>query len=113
MRVIIYKDTQKSAYIQNIYWVYVDYISWLSYERTFSVPSLLLDVFFGLTFRELTPIVVREYNILKYEIHVLITEEGWHDYHRSYHKQDATEKHHNTLGDVALVVVHLDVYLQS
>lgn len=35
----IYKDNQKSAYIQNIYWVYADYIRQLSYERTFSVPS--------------------------------------------------------------------------
>ena len=69
--------------------------------------------FFCLTFRELTPIVVREYNILKNEIHVLITKEGWHDNHRSYHEQDATCKHHNALGDVALVVVHLDIYLQG
>ena len=36
----IYKDNQKSAYIQNIYWVYADYIRQLSYERTFSVPSI-------------------------------------------------------------------------
>lgn len=35
----IYKDNQKSAYIQNIYWVYADYIRQLFYERTFSVPS--------------------------------------------------------------------------
>lgn len=42
----IYKDNQKSAYIQNIYWVYADYIRQLSYERTFSVPSSLAVVFF-------------------------------------------------------------------
>ncbi|MCM1808638.1 hypothetical protein NCZ33_19230, partial [Bacteroides ovatus] len=42
----IYKDNQKSAYIQNIYWVYADYIRQLSYERTFSVPSILGWVFF-------------------------------------------------------------------
>lgn len=36
----IYKDTQKSAYIQNVYWVYADYIRQLFYERTFSVPSI-------------------------------------------------------------------------
>ena len=57
--------------------------------------------------------MVREYNILKNEIHVLITEEGWHDNHRSYHEEDATCKHQDALGDVALVVVHLDVYLQG
>lgn len=42
----IYKDNQKSAYIQNIYWVYADYIRQLSYERTFSVPSRSEDDFF-------------------------------------------------------------------
>ena len=41
----IYKDNQKSAYIQNIYWVYADYIRQLSYERTFSVPSYAGGVF--------------------------------------------------------------------
>ena len=37
---------QKSAYIQNLYWVYADYISRLSYERTFSVPSRNVAAFF-------------------------------------------------------------------
>ncbi|MCM1643091.1 hypothetical protein, partial [Bacteroides ovatus] len=41
----IYKDNQKSAYIQNIYWVYADYIRQLSYERTFSVPSKAGKIF--------------------------------------------------------------------
>jgi len=41
----IYKDNQKSAYIQNIYWVYADYIRQLSYERTFSVPSKRCEFF--------------------------------------------------------------------
>ena len=36
---------QKSAYIQNLYWVYADYISRLSYERTFSVPSFKAEIF--------------------------------------------------------------------
>lgn len=45
----IYKDNQKSAYIQNIYWVYADYIRQLSYERTFSVPSFLEEGFLNFT----------------------------------------------------------------
>ena len=55
--------------------------------------------------------MVREYNILKNEIHVLVAEEGRHDNHRSYHEQDATKKHKDAFRDVTLVIVHLDVYL--
>ena len=47
----IYKDNQKSAYIQNLYWVYADYIRQLSYERTFSVPSSLKGLFLCLSGR--------------------------------------------------------------
>ena len=57
--------------------------------------------------------MVREYNILENEVHVLVAKEGWHDYHRSNHEEDATCKHEDALGDVALMVVHLDINLQG
>ena len=42
-------------------------------------------------------------NSLEYEVHVLIAEEGGHDYGGSYHEEDAAEEYHHTLGDVTFV----------
>lgn len=37
----IYKDMQKSAYIQNLYWVYADYITALSFKTTSIILVIL------------------------------------------------------------------------
>ena len=45
---------------------------------------------------------------LENEVHILIAEQGRHDYGGSYDEEDAAEEHHHALCDVALVIVHLD-----
>jgi hypothetical protein len=57
--------------------------------------------------------ILSRVNSLKDKVHVLVAIKGGHDDGGSDDEEDAAKEHHQTLGDVPLMVVHLDADLQG